>query len=497
MLTPEQLKDIPEEIVQIYIDLEDEIIADIARRISKTGSITETADYQIDILKESGMAREEINEKIEKALKEANKVFEKVYDESVNLSMNQDASMYRQANKPVDSLLKSLKTQEIIEAQKRKTLGDLTNLTKTLGFIDSSNNTRAFKEINKYLYDTLNYTQFQIASGAFSPDYVIKQAVRKLADSGVRTIDYNSGRSSALDVAVRRATMTGIRQTTGTIGLMWADELDCDIMEITAHSGARTGVGISDHATWQGQLVSRSGQRGYLSLSDIGYGDVTGFKGANCKHDWNPFFPGISSRNYTEDELNNIDPEPFEYEGKVYTAYDANQRQRQMEASIRQTKRRIIAYDSAGAKDMMTAESVKLRLQRNEYEKFSKVANLRVKSERHQVLGYNRSISSKSVWASKSANKKEYLNERLDYVFKNGEKSFIPTGAEFISTKTIAKAEKIRIVNGLINKYGGEVKDWSKKVGKIESDRYVFDVHWFEKEGKQFEPKVKERRDKN
>lgn len=400
MLTPEQLRDIPEEIVQIYIDLEDEIIADIARRISKTGSITETADYQIDILKESGMAREEINEKIEKALKEANKVFKKVYDESVNLSMNQDASIYRQANKPVDSLLKSLKTQEIIEAQKRKALGDLTNLTKTLGFIDSSNNTRAFKEINKYLYDTLNYTQFQIASGAFSPDYVIKQAVRKLADSGVRTIDYNSGRSNALDVAVRRATMTGIRQTTGTIGLMWADELDCDIMEITAHSGARP-----DHATWQGQLVSRSGQRGYLSLSDIGYGDVTGFKGANCRHDWNPFFSGISSRNYTEDELNNIDPEPFEYEDKIYTAYDANQRQRQMESSIRQTKRRIIAYDSAGAKDMMTAESIKLRLQKNEYEKFSKVANLRVKSERHQVNKFNRSISSKSAWSYRKSSK--------------------------------------------------------------------------------------------
>lgn len=492
MLTPEQLRDIPEEIVQIYIDLEDEIISDIARRISKTGAITETAEYQINILKENGITEDEINKKIEKVIKEVNKVFDKTYENSVSLSISQDALIYEQAGKDISNLLTSSKMIEIIEVQKRKTMGDLRNLTKTLGFIDSSNNSKNFKDINKFLYDTLNYTQFQIASGAFSPDYVIKQAVRNLADSGLRTIDYNSGRSNALDVAIRRATLTGIKQTTGVIGLMWADELDCDIMEITAHSGARPS-----HSFWQGKLVSRSGQRGYLSLSDIGYGEVVGFKGANCRHDWNPFYPGISSRNYTDEELKNIDHPPFEYEGKTYNSYQANQRQRQMETSIRQTKRRIIAYEAAGAKDMMTAESVKLRLQRNEYVKFSKVANLRVKSERHQVLGYNRSISSKSVWASKSANKKEYLNERLDYVFKNGEKSFIPTGAEFISTKTIAKAEKIRIVNGLINKYGGEVKDWSKKVGKIESAKYVFDVHWFEKEGKQFETKVKERRDKN
>lgn len=274
MLTPEQLRDIPEEMVQIYIDLEDEIIADIARRISKAGVITETAEYQIDILKESGMAEDEINKKIEKILKEVNKVFDKTYDDSVNLSISQDALIYEQAGKDISNLLTSSKMIEIIEAQKRKTLGDLSNLTKTLGFIDSSKNSRDFKDINKFLYDTLNYTQFQIASGAFSPDYVIKQAVRKLADSGLRTIDYNSGRSNALDVAIRRATLTGIKQTTGVIGLMWADELDCDIMEITAHSGARP-----DHAVWQGQLVSRSGQRGYLSLSDIGYGDVTGFKG--------------------------------------------------------------------------------------------------------------------------------------------------------------------------------------------------------------------------
>ncbi|MDE6833925.1 MAG: phage minor capsid protein [Ruminococcus sp.] len=141
----------------------------------------------------------------------------------------------------------------------------------------------------------------QITSGAFSYQEAIRQAVQKTAQDGVRVL-YSSGHTDRIDVAVRRAVLTGVGQTCREIGLMNAQECGCDLMEITAHSGARPA-----HAQWQGKIVSLSGRKGYLSKSDIGYGTGDGFGGWNCRHDWFPFFEGYSKRNYSEKNLQKLD----------------------------------------------------------------------------------------------------------------------------------------------------------------------------------------------
>ena len=88
--------------------------------------------------------------------------------------------------------------------------------------------------------------------------------------------------------------ITGVNQTCGKLQELRADEVGWDLMELTAHSGARPS-----HMSWQGKIVSRSGKKGYLSLDDIGYGTATGFKGVNCRHDWYPYYKG-STRTYTQ-----------------------------------------------------------------------------------------------------------------------------------------------------------------------------------------------------
>src|SRR5699024_5732510 len=122
-------------------------------------------------------------------------------------------------------------------------------------------------------------------------------------------------------------------------------------------------------------------------------------QGANCRHGWFPFFEGISTPNYTEEDLENIDPPNFKYNGKTYTAYEATQHQRYLERQMRKTKRNLITYDGASLEDDFKIASVKLSRQRQEYERFSKVANIRPKHDRHQTYNYNRSMSMKSVWA--------------------------------------------------------------------------------------------------
>ncbi len=160
-----------------------------------------------------------------------------------------------------------------------------------------------------------------------------------------------------------------------------------------------------DHQVWQGKVYKLTGSEpGYPNLAEAtGYGTGAGLKGWNCRHDFYPFIPGISERAYTDEELNNIDPPPFEYEGKTYDAYEASQMQRRMETEMRKTKRELIGFENAGLDDDYTATAIKLRRQKEYYKDFSGKAGLPLQNERTQVLGFGRKEAQKAVWAEKKS----------------------------------------------------------------------------------------------
>lgn len=164
----------------------------------------------------------------------------------------------------------------------------------------------------------------KVQSGAFTYQDAIYDAVVELAKQGIATVTYPSGKTDWADVAVRRAVMTGISQTAGQMQLDLAAEMDCDLVEVTAHMGARPS-----HALWQGKVYSISGKsKKYPKLSTAtGYGTGDGLKGWNCRHDFYPFFEGISERaNLPVDVTENN------------RQYELSQKQRAMERSIRATK---------------------------------------------------------------------------------------------------------------------------------------------------------------
>lgn len=257
-------------------------------------------------------------------------------------------------------------------------------------------------------------------SGAFSPQQAILDAIKQVASEGAFVL-YPSGHRDRLDVAVRRNVMTGIGQTTGEICLANARELDCDLMEITAHAGARPS-----HASWQGQIVSLSGRRGYLSLSDIGYGTGDGFKGWNCRHDWFPYFEG-STRMYSDKDLKELDAENIEYpDGSMHTLYEAEQYQRALERKIRETKRILAAQDeffnNTSSESMKKAIknnfddfSIKLKRQEAQMNAFCEKTGLLVDNARVQKYGFGRSTAQKAV----RANKKSVAKSSKKSIIKN------------------------------------------------------------------------------
>lgn len=132
-----------------------------------------------------------------------------------------------------------------------------------------------------------------------------------------------------------------------------------------------------------------------------------------------------------------------------------------------------------------------------QYEKYKKVIgkeNMPKTFDKFQDLKYNNGKEWDALKKRFAYTNKPYVQKQLVYTLPNGEKGFIPAKATIKSVKTIAGANsstKLRVEERLIELYGGQTGEWEKKVGKVESDKYIFDVHWYELNGKQYEAKVK------
>ena len=213
-------------------------------------------------------------------------------------------------------------------------------------------------------------------NGTFDYNTAIHNAVYEMTKSGLRTVDYASGRSFRIESAARTALMTGVNQVAAKISDMNAEKLDTEDFEVSAHGTARPS-----HQKWQGKVYSKQ------ELIDIcGLGEVDGLCGANCRHHYWPFIKGISVRAYTDEELQEwADKEntPKKYGDKEYTAYEATQEQRRLERLMRKERQdiRLLKEGNANEIDIAAAEA-KYRITSDEYVKFSKAMELPQQRER-------------------------------------------------------------------------------------------------------------------
>lgn len=394
-ITPEYLTGAPDPIVELFTDLEETIMADICRRFRVSGEATESAIAQMKVLQERGVKLDDI----EKAIKNTLKLSEKELDEIFDRAVERNKEYYDELIQKADIVGADYKgIESAVEAIRKQTHNEFVNLTQSLGFAIRTGPVVEFLPIAKTYQKILDDAAAQVMSGAFDYNTAIRNAVKRLTDSGLQMVDYATGWHNRADVAARRSVMTGVSQLSAQYSESVADVLETDYREITAHRGARDkGVGWQNHKAWQGKVYSIKTGDKYPSIYEVcGWGQVDGLEGANCRHHHFPFVEGVSERRYTDEELKNIDPPPFEYQGKTYTAYEATQKQRQIETAMRKCKREIIGYDAAGQAEASQASSIKLRRLSAEYKAFSKAAGLREQPERARVLGFGRAESSKS-----------------------------------------------------------------------------------------------------
>ena len=328
MLTEQDFINIEKQASALYESLELEIIEEIAIRIANFGYANTVVLNDIKIAQEMGVLYQDIVTLVAQYNNTSYEEVNRIFTEAAETSLNYDDEIYKEAGLNPKPLSQSESIKQTMNATIERTAGNLQNLCMTTA-----------NTAQTQFYNAINSAYMFTSTGVKSYTQAILDEIKNISKQGA-IIQYPSGARRSVESAVRTNIVTAINQNCGKLQELRADELGWDLMELTAHSGARPS-----HAEWQGKIVSRSGQKGYLSLRDIGYGEATGFKGINCRHDWYPYYKG-STRTYTQKELNKWKNEKVEYNGKKISKYEATQKQRAFERKIRQDKKDLKAQQA-------------------------------------------------------------------------------------------------------------------------------------------------------
>ncbi len=382
---PALLDALPEGLAELFRALELVLLDEICSRLKAADELNEVTVQAIRALRSHGIDLKEIEKavletsgisktKLDKLLDDVVERNQKYYTELINLAH------ITQPGKLVDDAE--------VAAIKKQTIDTFRNLTASMGFLVDAGRTM-LPPAKAYQW-ALDKAVMQVQSGAINYNQAIKTAVKQLADSGLKVVDYESGHRDHIDVAARRAGMTGVSQICAKYTEQSAEYLETPYFEVSAHSGARDKPGPSpwsSHKNWQGKVYSVRNGDIYPSIYKVcGLGAVDGLEGANCRHRRFPWVEGVSERTYTEDQLKHIDDGlGCSYDGKSYTAYEATQMQRRVEREIRKLKREKAAYKAAGLHEDETAVNIRLRRLNAKYKAFSAEAGLPEQPERMRV----------------------------------------------------------------------------------------------------------------
>lgn len=383
--TPEFLDAMPEELAELFRTLEITLLDEVCSRLMIADKLNEVTVQDIRALRSHGIDLKDI----EKAIREATNVSQEKLNQLFDDVIGRNQKYYTQL---IDlaglTQPETLIGEADIDAIRRQAQRDFRNITASMGFLVDAGRTM-LPPAKAYQW-ALDNALLRVQSGAISYNRAIRGAVQELAASGLKTVNYESGHVDQIDVAVRRAVMTGVSQVCAKYTEQAAEYLETDYFEVSAHAGARDVPGPSpwsSHKDWQGKVYSTKSGDKYPNIYEVcGLGEVDGLEGANCRHRRYPFVEGVSERTYTDEQLANIDKPPFEFEGRTYTTYQATQKQRQIERTVRKLKREKAGYQAAGLTEEAQDVSVKIRRLEGKYKSFSDAAGLRMQKERMNIL---------------------------------------------------------------------------------------------------------------
>ncbi len=443
--------------------------------------LTAADKWQLEVLQESGFLLEDIQKEIAKRTRLQEKEIKEAFEEAGVRALAYDDRIYRAAGLNPPPLLRSPYLLRLMQRNYEATLHEWRNFTRTIA-----------EQSQRLFISECDRAYHLVSSGALGYTQAVKESVERIAAGGVK-VTYPSGHTDTIETATLRCVRTGISQMSGQITNARMEELDWDIILVSAHLGARVTEkeDFTNHYWWQGRFYSRTGKdQRFPPFSLCGMGHVQGIHGANCRHS---HMPGDGKNN------------PFEHYDSEENrkAYELSQQQRAMERRIRKTKREVMglkmAADSAGDQGLKAqlsldyqSKAALLQRQNQAYKAFCAENRLRPLQDRLTVAKWDRKQAAMATGAAKRYENASRVQTTLVYdssLFRG--KALVPKGAGLHKIRTIASGQDIRVIDGLVKDYGGIPAYWDKKGGVVETDNFQYDIHWYEYLSQHYQEKVK------
>ena len=496
MLPPSYLDAMPDAFVQLAQQVEDEILQDVARRISKMESLTPTANWQLWRYQQTEALRQDVVKKLARYTGKSEAEIRRLMQEAATRAMEAEDEIYYHYGKEPTPFADNATLQALLNAGYQQTAGTFHNLTATTA-----------NTVSGQFEAALDRAHLKVSSGAFDYKSAVKSAVDSLADT-MKYVTYPTGHTDTLEVAARRCVLTGVNQTCAKLQLERARQMGVRYVQVTAHGGARPS-----HAEWQGRRFHRGGAVDYLGKhypdfeQATGYGTGAGLCGWNCRHTFFAVFPELGDPpTWTEESLQELNARNIEYNGKLYTQYEVNQMQRARERNVRKWKKRYLAESAAGSDT--TDSAVRLKAARQSLSEFAKATGGRVDSARVSVPKFGRSEASKAGWAAKTtpndfkiyrgvgAKAKNYVvvdkSTGEEYYFVEGTRT---QNAQVFAGKGGVNPLREEVAQGLSDEFGGKPEDWQHCKAKgwldVDGEAVKAEVHWFQNGSEKVKFKVK------
>ena len=416
MLPPSYLDRMPDAFVQLWQQVEEQILQDVARRIGKMDAVTPTANWQLWRYQQTEALRNDVVKLLAKYTGKSEAAIRRLLLQAATEAMEREDAIYYHYGKEPQPFEESAALNNLLDAGARQTCGTWQNLTATT----ANTVTGAFER-------TLDAAWLKVSTGAFDYKAAVKQAVDSLADD-MPMVTYPSGHKDSIEVAARRAVLTGVNQTCGKLQEARMDEMGCEFVETSAHGGARPS-----HAEWQGRQFHRGGAVTYKGkyypdfYEATHYGSGDGIYGWNCSHTHFAIFPELGAPpQWTQEQLQELNARDIEWNGKKYTTYEISQMQRARERNVRRWKKRYLAEDAAGLDP--TDAAVRLRAARQSLAEFAQATGGRVDSARTSVPKFGRSEASR---ASAKA-RKTYTNQAASAILDASNKIGVNPDVNFV-----------------------------------------------------------------
>ena len=380
MLTPNYFYGKSDKLIEMYQELEDWIVQDIAMRLIKSGELSGTADRELWKLEQMGLHHTEIGKRISQMSGKSRNEVRRLLRDSVMTSFSDDETVLERLGASPKRPLKNNSVVKTMNAELMKTYGELDNLTRT-----------TMLQSQRDLLNMLNDVDFRVASGLQSYNSAICEVLDNYAESGVM-IDYPTGARRSLEAAVRCCVVTSMNQTAAQVTNQYIAENGIEYVLVSAHPGARYDKkhleGVQSHDHWQGKVYKIVGSdddtpnllesTGYTIDVSTGQGHVVnplGLHGYNCRHSHKPWDKSLRNPYLDKDGKSKIDVHESQ---KIY---EQQQQQRTMERGIRQTKRELLAKQEeldgiaeTDVKEMLQPQydklAYKLRMQNKQYKQY-------------------------------------------------------------------------------------------------------------------------------